>query len=412
MVRDRPDIATSSGEVESLLLEDLDEIEVILSELKLSRGRGNLIICIVSSPAYREKVIQFLCNRFSSRVLQVNEGNQLISALKELKLDDEAILIWTFPEKLNKDILEALNNFRELFYRIGIPSLLFLTPAALDQVIRHAPDLWRYRGGFHELKEREQGEAFRALEVLTSTIRYRNKEDLLRRKRINEYLLERIKDREEKVKVLNELGVISYLLGQYYDLAEFSKQALAIAHEIGDKQGEHNSLINLGLAHACLGEVRKAIEFFNQALAIAREIGDKSGEGNALGNLGATYFAMGDTRKAIEFHGHAMAIDHDVGNRYGECANLVNLGNAYFALGDPRKAIDYYKQALEIAREIGDRRDEGTELFNMSRALYQIGERARALDCAKSALMIYEQIESPYAEKVRQKLAEWQKAGD
>ena len=76
--------------------------------------------------------------------------------------------------------------------------------------------------------------------------------------------------------------------------------------------------------------------------------------------------------------------------------------------GEIRKAIDYYEQSLEIARKIEYRRGEGDALFNMSLALEKLGQRPEAIDHAKAALVIFEQIESPDAEKARQKLAEWQ----
>ena len=44
----------------------------------------------------------------------------------------------------------------------------------------------------------------------------------------------------------------------------------------------------------------------------------------------------------------------------------------------------------------------------MSLALDKLGQRPEAIDHAKAALEIFEQIESPDAEKARQKLAEWQ----
>ena len=48
---------------------------------------------------------------------------------ESIKPKEEEILIWTLPETLAKDILDALNNFRELFYDAGVPSLIFMTPA-------------------------------------------------------------------------------------------------------------------------------------------------------------------------------------------------------------------------------------------------------------------------------------------
>jgi tetratricopeptide (TPR) repeat protein len=116
-----------------------------------------------------------------------------------------------------------------------------------------------------------------------------------------------------------------------------------------------------------LSETRKAIEFYEQALTVLRELGDKRGEGSVLGNLGLAYAALGETRKAIGF----------------------------------------YERRIEIAREIGDRRGEGNALWNMSTTMDKLGERAKAIECAEAALKIYEEIESPYAERVRKKQAEW-----
>jgi len=86
---------------------------------------------------------------------------------------------------------------------------------------------------------------------------------------------------------------------------------------------------------------------------------------------------------------------------------LGNLGLAYSDLGEPRKAIEFYEQALAIAREIGDRRGEGNRLFNTSLSLRVLGQNEEAVSLARSALAIFEQIESPSAAAVRQKLAEW-----
>jgi hypothetical protein len=48
----------------SISREDLDEVDLLLTELEISQGRGNLVLCIVASPAYREKVIEAVKARF------------------------------------------------------------------------------------------------------------------------------------------------------------------------------------------------------------------------------------------------------------------------------------------------------------------------------------------------------------
>lgn len=436
--------------MESISLEDLDEVDLLLTELEISLGKRNLILCVVSSPAYREKVIEVIKSRFSARITPVETGDDLISDLRNVKPKYEEILIWTLPETLNNDVLDALNNFRELFYDAGVPSLVFMTPAGLDDVIWKAPDFWRYRGGYRILKGEDHGKAYQAVEALSMPFSfcYQNKEDLHRRKRINEHLLDKIKSKCEKLKILIELGSVHSVLSEQRKAIEYFRQALAIANEIGDKRGEESALGNvgnsyyflgevhkaiehyeqalviardiedrrnegvwlgnLGGAYAGMGEIRKAVEYHDQALAIARDIGDKMAESANLGNLGLDYIGMGEMRKAIEYHEQALTISREIGDRRGEGKLLGNLGVAYAYLGNTSKAIDCYEQQLKIAQEIGDRRGEGASLWNISQAQDQLGQREQAIEYARDALKIREEIEDPRAENVRRKLQEWE----
>ncbi len=394
--------------MESVSLGDLEEVDLLLTGLEISRGRGNLILCSVASPAYRDRVIAAVATHFSSRVLAVERGDKLISDLRNAKAEKEEVLIWTLPERLSEDILDALNNFRELFYDAGVPSLVFITPAGVDEIIWKAPDFWRYRGGYHILKGDAKGLGFEAVGALSVPLdfSYKSKDEILRRRRINEHLLEKMQNKKEKANILNELGTISYFLSEPRKAIEFCEQALAIAKEIGDRRGEGIVLGNLGLAYSDLGEPKKAIEFYEQALAIAREIGDQRGEGNALVNLGNAYSDPGEPKKAVEFYEQALAIAREIGERLDEGTALGNLGVAYSVLGEPRKAIEFYEQALNISRETGDRRGEGNHLGNLGVAYSDLGEPRKATDFYEQALKIFEDIEDPNAEKVKRLLQE------
>jgi tetratricopeptide (TPR) repeat protein len=153
---------------------------------------------------------------------------------------------------------------------------------------------------------------------------------------------------------------------------------------------------------------RQKISWLESGVEAARRLKDRAAEGVHLGNLGVAYAALGDAKKAIEFYEQRLVIAREIGDRRGEGNALGNLGNAYAALGDAKKAIEFHEQALVIDREIGDRLGEGNAMWNMSLSQNKLGQRAEAIDYAKSALKIYEQIESPTAERVRRRLAEWQ----
>ncbi|HKS41934.1 MAG TPA: tetratricopeptide repeat protein [Blastocatellia bacterium] len=217
----------------------------------------------------------------------------------------------------------------------------------------------------------------------------------------------RLKKRSIEGRHLGSLGMAYADLGETWCAIEYHEQHLVIAREIGDRRGEGIALGNLGIAYAALNEMRRAIEYYQQALIINREIGYRRNEGNALGNLGLAYRNLGEMHRAIDYHKQHLAIAREIGDRRGEGNALGSLGLACAVLGETRRAIEYYEQHLAIAREIGDRRGEGTALFNMSFALDQFGDRAQAILNVEAALKIYEQIESPYADRARNQLAEW-----
>ena len=67
---------------------------------------------------------------------------------------------------------------------------------------------------------------------------YENKEELLRRKRINEYLLGKMQNKKEKMNILGELGSIYLLLSEPRKAIEFYEQALKIFEDIEDPNAE------------------------------------------------------------------------------------------------------------------------------------------------------------------------------
>ena len=82
-----------------------------------------------------------------------------------------------------------------------------------------------------------------------------------------------------------------------------------------------------GRCHSSLGDYRQAIELHTQALAIAREIGNRDGEAPTWATSGC-HSSLGDYRQAIELHTQALAIARETGNRDGESAALAAWASA------------------------------------------------------------------------------------
>ena len=294
--------------LEEARAEDLEEIDTIIAELEVSKGRGNLILCVVNAPAYRDGIIRALSRRFRSKVIRVEEGEDVIQNLKSGDFGGAEVLIWTMPEKLTEELADALNNFRELFYDAGVPSLVFSSQSFLDDVIRRAPDFWRYRGNYHELKGLDRGLAFEAIEALSTSLHYQSEADLLRRKRINEHLLEKVKDEKEITKILDELAQISYLLGDLVKASHYLKQELKISTEISYKEGVARSLHQLGRLAQATGEVAEARRLYGESLKIAQDLGDKSGVAITLAQTASLEEQEGNLEHALDLIRQAEAL--------------------------------------------------------------------------------------------------------
>ncbi len=220
-------------------------------------------------------------------------------------------------------------------------------------------------------------------------------------------LSRKTKNKEYEHTHLGNLGIVYKDMGDLHQAIEHYNQALKISQEICDRRAEGKQLGNLGVAYHILGESQKAIECWKRALNISREIGDRKIEGKTVGNLGNAYFSLNQPFKAIKFYNHALEFLREIPDQVAEGTTLGNLGNAYLLWASQSRPSSSTSRPSKISREIGDRRGEGIPLFNMSLSLHTLDQQEKAIPLAKSALEIFEQIESPHAETVRKKLAEW-----
>ena len=377
------------GEMEKSLMEDVEEIDTIIAELEISKGKGNLILCVVNSPAYRDRIIQTLRGRFLSKVIHVENGEQIIHNLKSRDFDGVDVLIWVMPEEPTEDLLNTLNNFRELFYEVKIPNMVFYNSAFSDSVIKKAPDFWRYRGNYYELKEAERGMAFEALETLATSFSYRDKEDLLRRKRINEYLLERVRDKQEKAKILTELSTVFYYTGELDKALEFAEKALKLYEELGKKEGMASQLGNIGVVYRIKGELDKALEYYEKALELHKRLGIKEGVANQLGNISIVYGIRGELDKALEYSVKALKLYEELGRKEGMAAILGNIGIVHHTKGELDKALEYYEKALKLYGELGRKEGMASVLGNVGNIYLNKGELEKALGYYEKALKIF-----------------------
>ncbi len=149
------------------------------------------------------------------------------------------------------------------------------------------------------------------------------------------------------------LGNYQLRLGNYPKATDYYKQSLAIARELGDRQGEGNALGTLGIAYKSLGQYDQAINFHQQALIISREIGARQGEGQDLGNLGNTNNSLQQYSESLTNSQTALVIFQEIGDQAVVAEVLKNLAEVHQSLGEVEVARQYCQQGLALATELG-----------------------------------------------------------
>ncbi|VVB93053.1 Photosystem I assembly protein Ycf3 [uncultured archaeon] len=372
-------------------IEDVEEIDTLIAELEISKGKGNLILCVVNSPLYRDRIIQTLKWRFTSKVVKVENGSQIISILREENFNGIDILMWIMPEEPNEDLLNTLNNFRELFYKGKTPNVMFYNQAFSESVIKKAPDFWRYRGNYYEFKEEERGLTFEALEVLTTPLTYINKEDLLRKKRINEYLLEKVRDRKEKSIILGDLGLIFYYLGELDKALEYYESALKLNEELELKERIAIGLGNIGIVYQIKGALDKALEYYESALKLNEELGNKEGIARNLVNIGIFYRNKGELDKALEYYESALKLDEELEDKKGMASDFSNIGVVYGVKEELDKALEYFEKASKLSEELKIKEGMAIQFGNIGNVYRLKGELDKALEFSERALKIFKE---------------------
>jgi tetratricopeptide (TPR) repeat protein len=140
-----------------------------------------------------------------------------------------------------------------------------------------------------------------------------------------------------------------YRWGHYELLTEMHER---LEGKLSDPDLRKRSLGNLGSAYSGMGRNREAINYTKQALEIAREIGNRQSEGVWIGNLGNSYNSLGRYQEAISCYEQALEIAREIGRRRTEAFNLGNLGEIFSKQAEWSEAQQHLKLAIQIADEI------------------------------------------------------------
>ncbi len=124
----------------------------------------------------------------------------------------------------------------------------------------------------------------------------------------------------------------------------------------------------------------RAIDYYTQALVIAQEIGDRQGEGNHLGNLGNAYRSLGRVRAGPSTTTSRLWSSPRRSVTVRAKAATWATWATPTPLGQFEQAIDYYHQALAIARRSATARAKAITWAIWATPIATLGQSSTAID--------------------------------
>ena len=201
-----------------------------------------------------------------------------------------------------------------------------------------------------------------------------------------------IGDRTREGFVLDHIGQIYLARGDHDTALKYSQRSLKELQKTGDRGEEGTTLNNIGEIYRARGDYDNALEYLQQSLKIRLEFGNRREEGTTLNNIGLIYDARGDYDTALDYLQQSLKIRQEIGDRIGEGGTLNNISLIYSSRGNCDTAIDYLQQSLTIRQEIGDREGEGITLGNIGEVYRARGNYDTALDYLQKSLKIGQEI--------------------
>ncbi|GIV37951.1 MAG: hypothetical protein KatS3mg032_2330 [Cyclobacteriaceae bacterium] len=191
-----------------------------------------------------------------------------------------------------------------------------------------------------------------------------------------------------RVKTLNEL-FRAYLPSDPVKAIGYTREALNLATEIGDKRGMAAAYNNLGVAYRNQGALDKALQYYIKALRLFEELNNKEGIAGTKSNIASLYSLKKDFGQAMKYFNEAHATFTELNDKAKIIASLNNLGNLNSDMQLFEKAMKYYTEAWQLSVQSG--KPFADPLTNIGNVYFRQGNYQRAIENYLKALELERQ---------------------
>lgn len=208
-------------------------------------------------------------------------------------------------------------------------------------------------------------------------------------------ILRKINNLDWLAQVLYNLSYVSRLAGKREDAYEYGEESLRIleTHRQPDNViwlvKKSRVLSELGLVLWLLGDPDRARERFNEALSIQLRIGAKDSAIETYANLGRLERTSGHWDEAIRQLQNSIQLAAETKNQHQMAWTKNALGNVYVEMEDWVHALECFEESQQLWENIGHQHERGIPVKNLIGVYAALGNWDLAEKAADEALTIF-----------------------
>ena len=211
-----------------------------------------------------------------------------------------------------------------------------------------------------------------------------------------------LKDRNTELKLLIALGDAYNFLGEYGQAGEYARASLALAEELQNPQAKAAAFVMLASAYQSQvptpSEYREATKAAIASLTTAWTNNDHESEAKALAMLGSVYSSRSNNENAIIFAQQGLKVAQENNIPTTAASALLTLAGVHLKEGEYPKVIDYAAQGIDYLQKLQAREAEGAASVMLGLAYLGEGNSKQSLDFTEKGLSISQEVKSPLIE--------------
>ncbi len=192
-------------------------------------------------------------------------------------------------------------------------------------------------------------------------------------------------------------GIVYYTMQKYKESIKASKKALEIAKKIKDRQKIATMLNNIGMVQRLIGDYQHSKANLSRSVLIYLQDGNYKSAANSLDNLGNVFYHQQQKDKALKCYMNSLKIDEILEDTTGKIASLANIGTIYRETGNYKQAINYLEKAIEIGEKANTLKKYITSLNLLAIAYSENNETEKALKTFNKTIKILKKLNDKHS---------------